>query len=67
MSKYKEAVLKALSEKQIKSTHEILKEVETLRKKSINWHLLYRVLSELESEGKAEKLEAKAGIFWKKK
>lgn len=67
MSKYREAVLKVLSEKQIKSTHEILQEVETLRKKSINWHLLYRVLTELESEGLTERLESKAGIFWRKK
>jgi len=33
----------------------------------INWHALYRVLMELQAEGKIERLESKAGFFWKKK
>jgi len=35
--------------------------------KTINWHLLYRILMELFSENKIERLESKAGFFWKRK
>lgn len=66
MSKYREIVLSVLSKSEIKSTNEILKEVENKSKKVINWHALYRVLMELHNEGKVEKLKAKAGFFWKR-
>ena len=67
MSKYKEQILKILSKDDIKSTNEILKELEKESKKVINWHALYRILIDLESENKIERLKAKAGFFWKKK
>lgn len=67
MSKYRKIVLDVLSETKIKSTNEILKEIEELTGQSVNWHMIYRVLSELHHEGKVEKLEAKVGFFWKKK
>mgnify|MGYP001561287135 FL=1 len=67
MSKYKEQILKILSRDEIKSTNEILKELEKESKKVINWHALYRVLMDLESENKIERLKAKAGFFWKRK
>lgn len=67
MSKYKESVLKAVSTNEIKSTNQILKEVEETNKKKINWHMLYRVLMELKDDGKVERVDAKAGFFWKKK
>ncbi|MCD6476980.1 MAG: hypothetical protein J7K26_02315 [Candidatus Aenigmarchaeota archaeon] len=67
MSKHRESVLKVLSKEQIKSTNEILKEVEKITGKTINWHALYRVLMELHNEGKVEKIKAKVGFFWKKK
>jgi len=67
MSKYNEAVLEILRKDGIKSTNEILKELEEKTKKVINWHLLYRVLRDLAEEGKIERLKAKAGFFWKKK
>ena len=67
MSKYKELVLKILSKEEIKSTNEILKELEDKSKKVINWHLLYRVLNDLADKNKIEKLKAKAGFFWKKR
>jgi arginine repressor len=66
MSKYNEAVLKILKKEQLKSTNEILKELEELSGKVINWHALYRLLIELAAEGKAEKVQTKAGFFWKK-
>lgn len=67
MSKYREDILKIISKEEIKSTNEILKELEGKSKKVINWHALYRVLVDLESENKIERLKAKAGFFWKKK
>jgi len=44
--------------------------VQKLQKKAdkvINWHLLYRVLMELFNEGKIERLQSKAGFFWRRK
>ena len=67
MSKYKEDILSILSKDEIKSTNEILKELEAETKKVINWHALYRILMDLEAENKIERLKAKAGFFWKKK
>ena len=67
MSKHKKDVLEMLKTDKIKSTNEILKELEEKTNKIINWHLLYRLLKDLHEEGKAEKLRAKAGFFWKKK
>lgn len=67
MSKYKEMILSILSKTEIKSTNEILEELQKKADKVINWHALYRVLMELQSENKTERLESKAGFFWKKK
>ena len=67
MSKYNEIILGVLSKTEIKSTNEILEDIQKKVKKIINWHALYRVLMELQSEGKIERLESKAGFFWKKK
>ncbi len=67
MSKYEEDILKILSKEEIKSTNQILSELQEKTKKVINWHLLHRVLRDLEERGKVERLKAKAGFFWKKK
>lgn len=67
MSKYRDLVIKALSGEEMKSTNELLKEVEKASGKSINWHMLYRVLMELHTEGKIDKIETKAGFFWKRR
>ena len=67
MSKYKESILSILSKTEIKSTNQILEELQNKVDKIINWHALYRVLMELQSEGKIERLRSKAGFFWKKK
>ena len=67
MSKYKEDILKILSKEEIKSTNQILTELEKKVSKSINWHMLYRVLNDLHNEGKVEKLKSKAGFFWRKR
>jgi len=67
MSKYKEMILAILSKTEIKSTNEILEDLQKKANKVINWHALYRVLMELQSDGKVERLQSKAGFFWKKK
>jgi hypothetical protein len=67
MSKYKEMILSIISKTEIKSTNEILEDLQKKADKVINWHALYRVLMELQSENKVERLESKAGFFWKKK
>lgn len=67
MSKYKEETLKIISKEEIKSTNQVLEELQKQVKKVINWHMLYRILSDLENDGKIERLKAKAGFFWRKK
>ncbi len=67
MSKYKEMIFEVLSKTEIKSTNEILTELQKKANKVINWHLLYRILMELMNENKIERLESKAGFFWRKK
>jgi len=47
MSKYKKVVLEVLSKTKIKSTNEVLDEVQKKADRVINWHLLYRVLMDL--------------------
>jgi Fe2+ or Zn2+ uptake regulation protein len=65
MSKYREIVLKVLT-KDMKSTNQILTEVQEVSGKTVNWHMLYRVLMDLKYEGKVERIETKAGFFWRK-
>jgi len=67
MSKYKKSILPILSKTEIKSTNEILEELQKKVNKIINWHALYRILMELQSEGKIERLQSKAGFFWRRK
>ena len=67
MNKYNELILSVLSKADIKSTNEVLSELQKKANKVVNWHALYRVLMELQVEGKLERLQSKAGIFWKKK
>ena len=67
MSKYKDSILGIVTKTEIKSTNEILTELQKQEKKVINWHALYRVLMELYDDGNIERLKSKAGFFWKKK
>ncbi len=67
MSKYNEEVLEVLSQDEIKSTNEVLLELQNKVNKIINWHMLHRILKDLEDEGKVDRLKAKAGFFWNKK
>ncbi|MFH1065161.1 MAG: hypothetical protein V1734_01505 [Nanoarchaeota archaeon] len=67
MGKYNGMILQVLTKTEIKSTNEVLGELQKKADRVINWHALYRILMELQSEGKIERLESKAGFFWKKK
>ena len=48
MSKYKELILSILSKADIKSTNEVLNELQKKANKVINLHALYRILMELQ-------------------
>ena len=65
-SKYKEMLLELLKG-DFKSTNEVLKELEAKTKKTINWHHLQRVLTELYNEGKIDRIKSKAAFLWKNK
>jgi Fe2+ or Zn2+ uptake regulation protein len=67
MSKYQEKILAIISKNEIKSTNEILTELQEEVNKVINWHALYRILMDLKEGGKVERLQNKAGFFWKRK
>jgi len=67
MSKYNEMILDVLSKTKIKSTNEVLDELQRKADKIISWHLVYRVLMDLANENKIERLESKAGFFWRRK
>ena len=67
MGKYREKVYALLARDEIKSTNELLKELEQKTKTTINWHMLHRELMDLVADGKVERLEARAGFFWKRK
>lgn len=67
MSKHEKEVWDILDFQDIKSTNQILNELMARTKKSINWFLVYKILKELEQQGKVERLESKGGLFWRKK
>ncbi len=67
MSKHDSDILSILLKNELKSTNEVLQELQKKTKKTINWHALYRVLLELALDGKIDRVQMKAGIFWKKK
>lgn len=56
MSKYNDAVLGILSKEEIKSTNQVLAELQAKVKKVVNWHVLYRILMELQAENKLERI-----------
>ncbi len=45
-------ILQVLSKTEIKSTNEVLEELQKKADKIINWHALYRILMELQLENK---------------
>ena len=67
MSKHTSAVLEILDKNKIKSTNEILTELQKKTGKVVNWHAVYRILSEFKQENKVERLKAKSGFYWRKK
>ena len=66
MSKYEEMILFVLSKTEIKSINQVLEELQKKADKVINWHALYRILMELQAEGKIERLQSKADFSGRK-
>lgn len=67
VSKYENTVWEILSFEEIKSTQQVLEELEKKSHKVINWYAVYKILRSLKDCGKVELLEAKGGLFWRKK
>ncbi len=67
MSKHEKEVWDILHFQDIKSTNEILNELMKKTKKVINWFMVYKILKQLEEQGKVERLQSKGGLFWRKK
>ncbi len=66
ISKHENAVWEILSFETIKSTQQILVELQDKTNKKINWHLVYKILRTLKDSGRVELLQTKAGLFWRK-
>lgn len=68
-SKYKPLIHKVLKSDEIMSTNQIREEVAKLGGvKYIEFNLIFRILEELQREGKAEKLKgSKKSYYWRKK
>lgn len=64
VSKYRELILMVVEREEVKSTRCIVQELEAKSGKSINWHHIYKLLTQLEQEGKIKRLKSKAGILW---
>lgn len=68
-SRYKGFILKSLKHDEIMSTNQVRDLVKKpAGVKYIEFNLIYRLLEELEREGKAEKLKGpKTSFYWRKK
>ena len=64
VKKHREIILNTISEIKLKSTSEVLKEVERRVKKRINWSELYRTLKDLSDRGLIRQYVCKGGIYW---
>ncbi len=67
VSKHEPMVWEILSFNEIKSTQQVLEELEKKSGKKINWYAVYKILRMLKDDEKAELLQNRAGLFWKKK
>ena len=67
VKKHREVILNTISEIKLKSTSEILREVEKKVKKTINWSDLYRTLKDLADKGLIKLYETAGGFYWLKK
>lgn len=68
-SRYKELIPKVLKSSEILSTNQVRQEVAKLAGvKYIEFNLVYRLLEELERQGKVEKLKGpKKSYYWRKR
>ena len=68
-SRYKNLIPKVLKHNEIMSTNQVRQEVAKLAGvKYIEFNLIYRLLEELERQGKTEKMKGtKKSYYWRKK
>ena len=64
VKKHREVILNTISESKLKSTSEVLEQVEQKVKKTINWSDLYRTLRDLADKGLIKEFVCKGGIYW---
>ena len=64
VKKHREIILASVSEIKLKSTSEVLEQVENKVNKKINWSDLYRTLRDLADKGLIKEYSCKGGIYW---
>lgn len=64
VSKHRETTLCLVSETKLKSTRQILRELEKKTNKVMNWSNVYKILSDLERDGIIKRNMTEGGIFW---
>ncbi len=64
VKKHIETILIIISDTKLKSTSEILTELQNRVKKVINWSDLFRTLRDLEDKGLIKKYDTKGGFYW---
>lgn len=67
VKKWKLEILNLVAERDLKSTTQILHELEKKVKRRINWSDLHRTLSTLKEKNLIKCFECKGGIYWIKK
>ncbi len=67
VKKHREVILNTISEVNIKSTRQVLKEVEKKVGKIINWSDLFRTLKDLSDKNLIKYYETPGGFFWIKR
>lgn len=63
-SKYREGLILLLDREFAKSVLQLQEELQDKHGKVINWHFLYKLLRQLESEGICRQIKSKSAILW---
>jgi len=62
-SKHEKAILDIIRGDDFRSTNEIRQELEKRSGKKINWHAVYRILTELVQNGEIDYIDTEAGLL----
>lgn len=63
---YAEELKRIFKDYEAYSTREIMKAIEKMRGKKVNWYMCYYGLSKMEETGRIEKIASKHTILWRK-